>query len=472
MSWLTDLKDQGKQENKKKRKHDGMRLENTCSRTGNDKSNSRKHIKCDELNSHAPHNLKPLSFVDKMQENKIKIENEYKRICQYKNEILEKEEKIKHLRGRTTIRIMKDLQKEIKQKKEYVEKLEKKELTKEFEAQIQPYRFAHEQQELVEKMKMNLGWDKSKVGSDLDESGNKSSQLSGSKRTRELTGGASPVNCSGVNPDSSKCSPITTGNAHESNGLLAFVNTCMKKKEEKKCPVLESYLVNTEGKTPVIQFHEEDRCNQCNETLILDPLRSILGCPICGSMKPYLDATSSSMAYGDEVEFTSFAYKRSNHFNECLHHSQAKESTQIPDNILDKVMSELYIERITNLKDITMDKTKAILKKLKLRKYYEHNTQLWCRLTGNPPPRMSPEQEEKCRLMFTAIQEPFEKHRPPDRVNFLSYSYCLHKFCQLLGYSEFLKYFGLLKGEEKLKRQDVIFRKICETLDWEFIPSL
>ena len=38
----------------------------------------------------------------------------------------------------------------------------------------------------------------------------------------------------------------------------------------------------------------------------------------------------------------------------------------------------------------------------------------------------------------------FEKHCPKDRKNFLSYSYCLFKFFQLLGYDEFLDSFTLL----------------------------
>ena len=73
--------------------------------------------------------------------------------------------------------------------------------------------------------------------------------------------------------------------------------------------------------------------------------------------------------------------------------------------------------------------------------------------------------------MFDAIQGPFKKHCPPDRKNFLSYSYCLHKFCELLGYDNFLQYFMLLKGVEKLRKQDAIFSNICEELDWQFIPS-
>ena len=52
--------------------------------------------------------------------------------------------------------------------------------------------------------------------------------------------------------------------------------------------------------------------------------------------------------------------------------------------------------------------------------------------------------------MFNQIQEPFEKHCPKTRKNFLSYSYTLYKFFQLLNKQEYLIYFPLLKSREKL----------------------
>ena len=32
-------------------------------------------------------------------------------------------------------------------------------------------------------------------------------------------------------------------------------------------------------------------------------------------------------------------------------------------------------------------------------------------------------------------------------------------------------HFSLLKGRDKLDKQDEIFGKICDELDWQFIPS-
>ena len=115
---------------------------------------------------------------------------------------------------------------------------------------------------------------------------------------------------------------------------------------------------------------------------------------------------------------------------------------------------------------------REILKKLKKNKYYEHVPHIINRLNGIPPPIMSRETEEELRRMFKEIQIPFHKYCPKARKNFLSYSYVLHKFVQLLELDEFLPCFMLLKSREKLHQQDLIWNKICKHLNWQFIKSL
>ena len=226
------------------------------------------------------------------------------------------------------------------------------------------------------------------------------------------------------------------------------------------------------GKEVTVYLADNDECHHCRKQMVMIPGAALLSCTECGRSKPYLDATSASTAYGEEVEFSNFSYKRSNHFQEWLNSFQAKETTEIPKDVFRRVMEELYRQRISDLNQITRKKVREVLKDLKLRKYYEHVTQITCRLNGKRPPRMTPDQEEQCRLMFMAIQGPFEKNCPPDRKNFLSYSYCLYKFCELMAYDEFLPCFSLLKGRDKLFKQDMIFKKICEDLGWSWLPSI
>lgn len=238
-----------------------------------------------------------------------------------------------------------------------------------------------------------------------------------------------------------------------------------------KTRVVDDYLMAVQGQAPPLVVNNEDLCEKCREPLILESEQSILVCKACGRSKRYMDATSNAMAYGEEVEFCAYSYQRTNYFNEYLTMFQAKETSQVAQKDIDAVMSALWEERIYNKDLITLEKIREIVRKKRMRHVYKQITQIWCRITGNLPPRLTVKQEEKCRAMFRAIQEPFERHCPQDRKNFFSYSYCLFKFMQLLGYPQFLKHFTLLKDRPKLKLMDAIWEKICKDLDWEFIES-
>lgn len=223
---------------------------------------------------------------------------------------------------------------------------------------------------------------------------------------------------------------------------------------------------------PPVLVMKEDMCDTCDVAMVVMTSEARMGCPMCSRTKPYMQATSSRIPYGEEVEFASFSYKRQNHFQEWLNAIQAKENTEVSNKVINDVISHIYHKNgIRDTNQITQTMVRTALKALDLRKQYDHTMQIFVSITGKKPPRFSAFQEEQLRLMFDAIQGPFKKHCPPDRKNFLSYSYCLHKFCELLGYDNFLQYFMLLKGVEKLRKQDAIFSNICEELDWQFIPS-
>lgn len=214
-------------------------------------------------------------------------------------------------------------------------------------------------------------------------------------------------------------------------------------------------------------------CPNCNINKTLIQSEAIFVCVNCGDTESVIIESENGSFKDAAPEKAAYPYKRKNHFCEWLSQFQAKESTEIPQEVYDKLTIEIKKNRITNLKrDLNRPKIKGFLKKLGLVNYYEHTTHIMSKLTNLPPPTINRDTEDTLKKMFNQIQEPFNKHRPPERVNFLSYSYCLHKFCELLELDEFIKYFPLLKSPEKLKEQDKIWKKICEELRWEFYPSI
>lgn len=226
-----------------------------------------------------------------------------------------------------------------------------------------------------------------------------------------------------------------------------------------------------DNETPPVFMGQADTCETCNVPMVIMASEALLGCTQCSRVRPYLQVTSSRIPFGEEVEFSGFSYKRQNHFQEWLNAIQAKENTEVPNAVIEDIMAYIYQNGIRSDSQITQTYLRHVLKEMGLKKQYDHTMQIYVSITGKLPPRFSTFQEEQLRIMFEAIQGPFQKHCPPDRKNFLSYAYCLYKFCELLGYDHFLQYFTLLKGVDKLYKQDIIFKKICEEMDWQFIPS-
>jgi uncharacterized Zn finger protein (UPF0148 family) len=215
-----------------------------------------------------------------------------------------------------------------------------------------------------------------------------------------------------------------------------------------------------------------DTCQLCDTQLLLLLQEGLMICNTCGYQELLLVEQNRPVYRQANKESSHQSYKRINHFNEWVSQIQGKESTDIPTEIFERIVQEIKKEKIRDTGKLSYNKMREILKKLKYNKYYEHIYYIIYRLNGISPPNFSPELEERLRNMFKEIQGPFLKHCPEKRKNFLSYSYVLFKFCQLLEKDEYLKHFSLLKSREKLHVQDQIWRKICEEVNWEYIQSI
>ena len=240
-----------------------------------------------------------------------------------------------------------------------------------------------------------------------------------------------------------------------------------------KSSLVDEYLsITNNNHIKKIEFDNRELCRNCRNYLTCLQYDAIMICNLCGYQEPLLVEQNRPILKQNTKDTSHFSYKRINHFREWCNQVQGKESTDIPNDIFEKILNEIKKEKITDIKKITYNKMREILKRLRINKYYEHINYIINRINGIPTPQFSAELEEKLCSMFRDIQAPFLKHCPKDRKNFLSYSYVLYKFFQILELKEYLKFFPLLKSREKLYAQDQIWKKICEELNYKVIPSL
>ena len=243
--------------------------------------------------------------------------------------------------------------------------------------------------------------------------------------------------------------------------------------ENKNNNIVKKYLSNIDDAfIDVNHFvNNSDICKFCykGELIPLDD-EGILICNVCFKNVPYLIENEKPSYKEPPKEVCFYAYKRINHFKEIIAQFQGKETTQIPPEVIENIKHQIKKERI-KITQITNSKTKEILKKLGYNKYYEHIPFIKDKL-GIKPPVMSPELEDKLFNLFMELQAPYSKFCPDDRVNFLNYYYTAYKLCELLKENQYLEHFPMLKDREKRIEQDNIWKKICEELDWEFIPTI
>ena len=116
-------------------------------------------------------------------------------------------------------------------------------------------------------------------------------------------------------------------------------------------------------------IHQHEVCEKCGGELIPVESEGVMICKQCSNQINFIIEHEKPSYKEPPKEVCFYAYKRINHFREILAQFQAKETTQIPDEVLQNIRLQIKKERIT-LKQ--MSNKKALTRKTNLRNSYSN----------------------------------------------------------------------------------------------------
>ena len=250
-----------------------------------------------------------------------------------------------------------------------------------------------------------------------------------------------------------------------SDNILDYLDKPFEKKSKKNVKINKYNFIINNCKVE----NESSVCPNCQQSICQIIVDNKLICKFCGFSK---NETLFCSPENNEVnKKITYPYKRLNHLKECLNQLQAKESINIPFDVKEKIINEIK-KRKLDVENVKYEDVKNIIKYLKYNKYYDHYIYITVLITGKQPLTLKKHEEKDIIIMFQNILTTYESLETKTRVNFLNYYYVLHKIFELKNNQDFIKYCPLLKSNDKLIQQDMIWKQICKKLNWKYIPSI
>lgn len=211
-------------------------------------------------------------------------------------------------------------------------------------------------------------------------------------------------------------------------------------------------------------------CPDCDAEMIISHRESVYICMLCYGIRKYTCMNNIGQQSEEANARAHSEYHRVGHFANYMQMFQAKESKDVPKAVMDIVRDS--IKKMAQPEDgiFHIQTIRDILKQKRLSTFYANATQIWCKINKKAPPTLTPQQEAELYSMFNEIQTAYEKHNT-ERTNFVFYPYVFRKFCELQGYTHITDFLTHLKSRKRLGSNELLWKKICKDLNWEFIPT-
>lgn len=216
----------------------------------------------------------------------------------------------------------------------------------------------------------------------------------------------------------------------------------------------------------------------CGENYRVEPKYSELLCKKCGnSEKIYGVIFEDDQFYYQEGQRAKCGkYDSTKHCKFWIDRIQAKESTEIPEKIIQKIKNRLFRDKIY-VENITCKTIREYLKEIKQTIYNNHIPLIKKILTGKEPPQFSDYELKLIYVYFGRVVQIYNKTKPDNKPNCPYHPFFIYKIIeQILNKptdgdrrNEILSYIHL-QSRDTLIGNDIIWQPICEQIP-EFIYS-
>jgi len=172
-----------------------------------------------------------------------------------------------------------------------------------------------------------------------------------------------------------------------------------------------------------------------------------------------------------------FHYNPKQHFKSWIYRVTEKTKYNIPDWVINRIYTELYIAKVYDLNEVSYHRVNDILRRVaktekQFTPYFQHVYQITGMIRGKPLLTLSEGEEQKLLDMFDTIHESWERHKSvmrPERSNFMANLKILQMCFRILKYPEnVIHMFSDLKGTDNSRDYDRICEIICAENGWKF----
>lgn len=224
-----------------------------------------------------------------------------------------------------------------------------------------------------------------------------------------------------------------------------------------------------------------ESCEKCENKMKVVPNNSELICESCGiTKKLYGTVFEDDQFYYQEGQRTKHGnYDPTKHCRIWVDRIQARETTEIPIKIIEKIKKCIIRDKIRDIKRISCSHIRKYLQQIHNSRYNEHIPLIRKLITGDVPPQLSDHEVQLINIYFDKVIRIFDEVKPKGKTNCPYHPFFIYKIIEQIIKDPNQKRRKLqilscihLQSRETLVSNDLIWKPICARIsEFNYIPT-